>query len=139
MSFSVWDERVHNSPAAYKSFEKAVKMDTDNILRIDFENLSGAFFAGVGTDDYNTTLSHCDCQDFKYNKKGQAPCKHIYRLAIELGLIDPTTEPWVTYLGYSKLYNTVMRDVKKLNIYDLQKLDNQLDEIFAETDYTYDD
>lgn len=31
----------------------------------------------------------------------------------------------------------VMRDVKKLNIYDLQKLDNQLDEIFAETDYTY--
>ena len=32
---------------------------------------------------YQTTLNHCSCDDFSYRSK---PCKHMYRLALELGL-----------------------------------------------------
>lgn len=38
---------------------------------------------------YKTTLNNCTCVDFNRRK---LPCKHIYRLAIELGLIDETAE-----------------------------------------------
>ena len=34
---------------------------------------------------YDTTLSSCNCFDFQERK---LPCKHIYRLAVELGLIE---------------------------------------------------
>lgn len=34
---------------------------------------------------YDTTLSSCTCADFQERK---LPCKHIYRLAKELGIID---------------------------------------------------
>lgn len=33
---------------------------------------------------YNTTLEQCDCYDFD----GKRPCKHILRLALEMGIID---------------------------------------------------
>lgn len=41
-----------------------------------------------------TSLSSCDCRDFlfvgKSSRKTFQPCKHIYRLAMELGLLQPT-------------------------------------------------
>ena len=33
--------------------------------------------------EYNTTLRHCDCPDFE--KRG-VPCKHMYKLAIDMGV-----------------------------------------------------
>lgn len=35
---------------------------------------------------YNVRLEHCDCNDFK---ERHLPCKHIYRLALELGIVTP--------------------------------------------------
>lgn len=35
---------------------------------------------------YNVYLDHCDCKDFQERK---LPCKHIYRLALEIGIITP--------------------------------------------------
>ena len=34
---------------------------------------------------YETTLVNCTCPDFKFNTQGE-PCKHMYTLALELGL-----------------------------------------------------
>ncbi len=127
MSFSVWSDEINNTARENKSFEKALKMDMENIMMLDKEKQTAVFYAGEDTEDYNTTLSHCDCQDFRYNKKGQAPCKHIYRLALECGLIDPDAEPWATYKTYSKLYNSVTNKIKKLNINNLQKLNAYID------------
>lgn len=39
---------------------------------------------------YDTTLSSCTCADFEERK---LPCKHIYRLAKELGIIDIVKRP----------------------------------------------
>lgn len=36
---------------------------------------------------YSVTLNSCDCEDFSKSQLG-LPCKHIYRLALELGIID---------------------------------------------------
>lgn len=46
---------------------------------------------------YKTSLGYCGCTDFKRRK---LPCKHIYRLALELGLLPG---PVAAYLhsGYS--------------------------------------
>lgn len=130
MDFSIWDESAHNSPAANKSFEKALKMDAENILRLDKENQTAVFSAGEGAeDDYNTTMSHCDCQDFIFNKKGKAPCKHIYRLALECGAIDPDAEPWASYKNYSKVYSKTIEKIKSLDFKSLSKLNDCIDTI----------
>jgi len=34
------------------------------------------------------TLSDCSCPDFRFGKKSSTPCKHMYCLASELGLVD---------------------------------------------------
>lgn len=43
----------------------------------------GIFVGSSG--NYNTTLLSCECVDFARRKR---PCKHIFRLAIELGIIE---------------------------------------------------
>jgi predicted nucleic acid-binding Zn finger protein len=52
------------------------------------KNQKSAFFA----DDINTTIDECSCRDFNYignsPRKKYAPCMHIYRLAIELGIME---------------------------------------------------
>ena len=51
---------------------------------IDREHETGVFY-GSGKDPYQTTLASCTCNDFVRRKK---PCKHVFRLAMELGIID---------------------------------------------------
>lgn len=56
-------------------------------LEIDTENSIGYFSGRSGR--YTTTLQECTCMDFARRHK---PCKHMYRLAMELGLLDDTVE-----------------------------------------------
>lgn len=42
--------------------------------------------------DYKTTLRTCSCDDFTYNLHGNSPCKHIFALALCVGIISPTGE-----------------------------------------------
>lgn len=51
---------------------------------IDKAKQTGIFY-GSGKDVYHTDLSFCPCGDFRKRKQ---PCKHIFRLAMELGIID---------------------------------------------------
>lgn len=39
------------------------------------------------TDTYTTTLDSCTCKDFQFNRE---PCKHMYHLALVLGLLGDT-------------------------------------------------
>lgn len=41
-----------------------------------------------GKSIYHTTLYGCSCPDFKNNLKGCEPCKHMYMLAFEIGLLN---------------------------------------------------
>lgn len=49
-----------------------------------------AVFAGSSGARYTCTLDDCSCPDFSINeRKGQRqPCKHMIRLAMELGILN---------------------------------------------------
>lgn len=81
MGFEKW-ENTHDSPDQYKRLTSA-KKSSCTPLSLSREECAGIFSGSHGT--YSTTLETCTCVDFVRRK---LPCKHIYRLAIELGLID---------------------------------------------------
>jgi len=79
MNFSLWDNAVHEDGEQLKRIATAKKADTTP-ASIDRENKT-AVFKGSGKEPYITTLESCSCRDFFVRK---LPCKHIYRLALEL-------------------------------------------------------
>lgn len=66
-----------------KRFEKACSSDVTPIS-IELKENYGVF-KGSAKLPYITTLENCTCTDFKRRKK---PCKHMYRLALEIGMMD---------------------------------------------------
>lgn len=62
-------------------------------LSLDREGRTGVFFDREKKIQSTASLSSCDCRDFRFvgrvPRKAFQPCKHIYRLAMELGLLEP--------------------------------------------------
>lgn len=81
--FEMWNSwgDIHNDADQKKRIESAKKANMTPVS-VDENDLSGEF---VGSAKYHVTLLTCNCSDFR--RRG-LPCKHIYRLAIELGLLD---------------------------------------------------
>ena len=52
---------------------------------VDRDTLSGTFRAHAVHGTYRTSLDACTCHDYKIRK---LPCKHMYRLALELGVLE---------------------------------------------------
>ncbi len=77
-----WDSSVHESDYAAKRI-KSAKSAKLTPIKIDSADCYGYFQGAHGR--YETWLDSCPCGDFIRSK---LPCKHIYRLAIELGVID---------------------------------------------------
>lgn len=69
-------------PQQNARFERGLYAKTTPIS-LDFERRTGEFAGSEGP--YRTTLNRCSCPDFI---KRQFPCKHMYRLAVEIGLFD---------------------------------------------------
>lgn len=83
MEFGIWDNDIHELPEQKKRFKSSL---TSKLIPISVDkDAQTGRFNGSGKEPYDTTLKNCDCFDFTRRKM---PCKHIYRLAIELGLID---------------------------------------------------
>lgn len=83
MEFGIWDNDIHELPEQKKRFKSSL---TSKLIPISVDrDAQTGQFNGSGKEPYNTTLNNCDCFDFI---RRNMPCKHIYRLAIELGLID---------------------------------------------------
>ncbi|MBE6537971.1 MAG: hypothetical protein E7671_00710 [Ruminococcaceae bacterium] len=85
MSFAKWAD-YHDLPAQQKRIENA-KSAKNTPLDISTEGKSGKFSGSHGT--YYAALEYCDCFDFKSRK---LPCKHMYRLAMELGEFEGNVE-----------------------------------------------
>ena len=81
--FKLWDDKINEDVEQQKRIKTAQKADTTP-TSVDLEAQS-AVFKGSGKDDYITTLSNCTCRDFFVRK---LPCKHMYRLAMECGLMQ---------------------------------------------------
>ncbi len=89
------------------------------------ENTFAAEFLG-SSGLYRTTLDDCTCIDFM--RCGE-PCKHMYKLAIESGVIDPDVEPWKLYQNYSKVADRVKRKIATLTLAQLEELERCIDTI----------
>lgn len=75
-----WDD-VNSSAEQQTRIGKATKADMTP-LHLDSVNGTGEF---QGSGHYSTSLSSCNCRDFILHKR---PCKHMYRLAMELGCME---------------------------------------------------
>ena len=70
---------IHFNPEQVKRQKSALDKKLTP-LEIDRENETGKFRGSK--KDYCTTLSNCQCVDFG---RRRLPCKHMYRLAMEVG------------------------------------------------------
>lgn len=79
---AAWNAVSHTTEHAIKRIQSA-KTAKLTPIRINTEDCFGYFSGKHG--HYETWLDECNCADFRrYN----LPCKHIYRLAIELGVLN---------------------------------------------------
>lgn len=84
MGFGKWPDEIHKEIDQLKRIANAKKINKKKVLEIDKEAQT-ASIAGSSGEVYSVTLDDCDCADFAHSKG--KPCKHIYRLAIELDLL----------------------------------------------------
>lgn len=77
----------HCSDRQYERFQRACSNNKiGRIVSLDKKKMSCKIYSSVNSSViYKTTLNSCDCEDFS---KSGLPCKHIYKLALELGIID---------------------------------------------------
>ncbi len=79
--WSQWSD-CHNSSDQQTRLASA-KKSSCTPSSVDFTELSGVFKGSSGT--HSTSLQQCTCVDFK---RRRLPCKHMYRLAMELGCLN---------------------------------------------------
>ena len=81
MTFGNWEESLHREPAQVGKRKSAETVVLQNI-----NPAAGTALAeGSGELPYEVSLEDCTCGNFIGKHK---PCKHMYRLASELGLIE---------------------------------------------------
>ncbi len=83
---NAWKPEIHTTDYALKRIKSAQSAKLTPI-RIDTTDFYGHFQGSHGR--YETFLDYCPCGDFH---RSNLPCKHIYRLAIELGLMNIKTD-----------------------------------------------
>lgn len=88
IAFGGWPESIHDDFEQVKRIESAKKLKASELV-IDAGNRTMQA-QGSASDPYEVSLSECSCADFQIR---QAPCKHMYRLAMELGMMDMDSLP----------------------------------------------
>ncbi len=81
--FYRWAESVHQEPAQIERRRQAAE-ESFSIKYQDEEKGLARIRADGDPAEYWCNLGICQCQEFKQTHK---PCKHIYKIAIEKGLI----------------------------------------------------
>lgn len=79
---AAWPPDTHTTEYAQKRINSALSAKLTPVM-ISKEDMYGYFKGSSGR--YETWLDTCACIDFI---RGKLPCKHIYRLAMELGAMD---------------------------------------------------
>lgn len=82
MDFGNWDSSIHENHDQIKRIATMQKIKSQNVS-VDFNQETAEIMGSDGT--YEVALDSCTCYDFETR---QLPCKHIYRLAFELGFLD---------------------------------------------------
>lgn len=79
----------HCSDRQYSRFKRACSSGgIGKVVSVNKKKMSCVICSSKDSSKmYHVTLNSCDCEDFKNSPLG-LPCKHIYKLALELGIID---------------------------------------------------
>lgn len=80
-----WPDEILNAPEVEERYERSRVV---KILSLDKKNATAEVKAAHAKQNYITTLGSCTCKDFALNH-AEIPCKHILRLAEELGEFNP--------------------------------------------------
>lgn len=82
IEFGNWDSKIH---CTLEQRNRIIRAKSSHMTPgiINHTTNSAEFYGSLGT--YHTTLNSCTCPDFQTRK---LPCKHIYKLAMELGEMD---------------------------------------------------
>lgn len=83
-----WDLRCHEDQVGIQRQGRAMTYPFS--FEIDYDAKTGFFSSTSDLPFYKTTLSNCTCYDFQ---EKHVPCKHMYRLAVELGIIEIVKRP----------------------------------------------
>lgn len=83
VNFGGWPSGIHSDFEQVKRIESGEKLKK-KIVALDKEG-QRIVIQGSAAEPYQATLQECTCADFAIR---QAPCKHMYCLAMELGLLD---------------------------------------------------
>lgn len=78
-----WDYSIHANEEQIARQGRAMTYPLS--FEINEKRKIARFSSSSDLPYYSTTLAECNCNDFQLRK---LPCKHIYRLAVELGLIE---------------------------------------------------
>ena len=83
------DEAANSTTPQINRQKSARNLD---VVQFDPSEPRAVFFDPKRNKRHTATLTECDCTDFNFagaaQRKSFKPCMHIYRLAIELGLIE---------------------------------------------------
>lgn len=81
MTFGVWNDDIHKNYEQIKRIAFMQRIKPENVTI-----LSDSTAEIIGTDGvYQVTLNSCTCYDFESR---HLPCKHMYKLASELGYLS---------------------------------------------------
>lgn len=83
VSFGQWEPSIHETVDQIKRIVNAKALSASDV-QIDIAN-SKAVISGRSEEPYLVTLDSCTCFDFASRN---LPCKHVYRLAFELGFLE---------------------------------------------------
>lgn len=83
LQFGYWDPDVHSTLEQVKRLAAMLRIKPKNIT-VNVDNLTAEIIGSTG-DHHHVSLTSCSCMDFHFR---QLPCKHIYRLAYELGCLN---------------------------------------------------
>lgn len=81
--WAAWESSIHNDDAQISRQGRAMTYPLS--FDIDTTAKTAHFSSSSDLPYYDTSLSQCNCYDFQSR---HLPCKHMYRLAVELGIIE---------------------------------------------------
>lgn len=81
-------ENFHCTNEQYFRFHRAMNPEKiGRVISVDKARMQMQITGSYHPEQtYAVQFDHCDCNDFK---ERHLPCKHIYRLALELGIVSP--------------------------------------------------
>ncbi len=83
-----WNNSIHNDESQIQRQGRAMTYPFS--FKVDYNSNTAIFSSTSDLPFYETSLSYCTCHDFQDRR---LPCKHIYRLAVELRLIEIINRP----------------------------------------------